>query len=259
MLFIGLDLAWSPRNRSGVAMLVGDEQGGTLQQVDLLGDDTEITDYIQQHVGQQSAIVAVDAPLRVPNETGQRRAETEINRAFRRYEAGAHPANRKNLTFNGVIRGEALVEALEQQGFVHQPTIEAGHPVRQIIEVFPHPAMIALFDLERTLKYKARPKRTQAERLAEWQRYQQHLRALATADPPLAGHEQLLQQAVADLRGQRLKAYEDQIDALFCAYIALYAFRWGHTRCQTFGTLEEGYVFTPVPSTMWSAHHNHEP
>lgn len=258
MMFIGLDLAWSPRNRSGIAILVGDEKGGTLQQVNLLGDDTEIVDYIQQHVGQRSAIVAIDAPLRVPNETGQRRAETEINRAFQRYEAGAHPANRQRLTFNGVIRGEALVGALEQQGFVHKPTIEAGSHVRQMIEVFPHPAMIALFNLDRTLKYKARPKRTHAERLAEWQRYQQNLRVLTTADPSLAGHEQLLQQTVADLRGQHLKAYEDQIDALFCAYIALYAFRWGHTRCQTFGTLEGGYIFTPVPRTMWSARH-HDP
>lgn len=253
IMFIGLDLAWSPRNQSGVAILAGDEQGGTLQQIDLLGDDQEITNYIQQHTAQQSAIVAVDAPLRVPNETGQRRAETEINRAFRRYEAGAHPANRQRLTFNGVVRGEALVESLQQQGFVYESTIEAGTAVRQIIEVFPHPAMIALFGLERTLKYKARPKRSHAERMAAWQHYQQHLHALTTADPPLDGHLHLLQQHVADLRGQKLKAYEDQIDALLCAYIALYAFRWGQTRCQTFGTLEAGYVFTPVPSTMWQA------
>jgi predicted RNase H-like nuclease len=76
------------------------------------------------------------------------------------------------------------------------------------------------------------------------------LRALAAADPPLRGHEELLSRDVATLRGRRLKDYEDQIDAVLCAYVALYAFRWGAARCRTFGTIEEGYIFTPVSAQM---------
>lgn len=248
--FIGIDLAWSPRNPTGAAVIVGNAAGGVLTDVALLGDDAAIVAYVERHAGRGPALVAVDAPLRVPNATGRRPAEAEIGRAFRCYEAGAHPANRARLAFDGVVRGEALVEALAQCGFAYVCALAAGDARRQVVEVFPHPAMVALFELERTLKYKARPKRSLAERLEAWQRYRAHLRALAEADPPLHGHEALLAQDLAGLRGRRLKDYEDRIDALFCAYIALYAFRWGTARCRSFGTLEEGSIFTPIPLAM---------
>jgi predicted RNase H-like nuclease len=249
--FVGVDLAWSPRNRTGAAAIRGDARGGTVAEAELLGSDAEIVDFIAKQAGEGPAIVAVDAPLWVPNEGGCRPGETEIGKAFGRYQAGAHPANRRRLAFDGVVRGEALVSALEAQGFTHAPSIDAGILVRQMIEVFPHPAMIALFGLSRTLKYKARPNRAAAERQSEWGRYQSYLRALAAADPPLHGQERLLEQDVAMLRGRRLKGYEDQVDALLCAYIALYAFRWGAARCRVFGTMEGGYIYTPVPEAMW--------
>lgn len=254
MTFIGLDLAWSSRNRSGAAVIEGDAYSGQLKAIPaLLHTDDEIVAYIEAHAGTSPAIVAVDAPLCVPNMHGQRLAEAELARAFRRYEAGAHPANRQRLAVAGVVRGEALVAALHQRGFSHAPAITAGVAVRQVIEVFPHPAMIALFGLDRTLKYKARANRPPELRLHAWRHYQQHLLTLATADPQLQGHAEFVQQDVTKLRGRALKAYEDQVDALFCAYIALYAWRWGSTRCRAFGTLTEGYIFTPVPATMWSA------
>ncbi len=245
---IGIDLAWSPRNPTGAATIVGDEAGGTLVETALLGGDQEIIAYVERHAGDGLALVAVDAPLWVPNQTGRRPAEAELGRAFGRYQAGAHPANRERLTFDGAVRGEALVAALRTRGFVYRPAIEAGVPVRQVVEVYPHPATIALFGLERTLKYKARPGRSMEQRLAAWRQFQANLRGLAAADPPLRGHEELLGRDASTLRGRRLKDYEDQVDALLCAYIALYAFRWGAARCQTFGSLEHGSIFTPVPA-----------
>lgn len=249
--FIGIDLAWSPRNLTGAAVLRGDANGAELIDHCLLGDDSAISAYITQHAGAGPAIVAVDAPLWVPNTTGRRPGEAEIGRAFARYQAGAHPANRSRLTFDGIVRGEALVAALAECGFEHAPDVVAGAPVRQVIEVFPHPAMVALFGLDRTLKYKAKPRRSAELRLSEWRRYQAYLDALALADPLLRGQAALTSQDVAALRGRRLKDYEDQVDALMCAYIALYAFRWGAARCRSFGTFEGGYIFTPVPESMW--------
>ena len=193
--------------------------------------------------------MAVDAPLWVPNKTGRRPGEAEIGRAFARYQAGAHPANRSRLAFDGIVRGEALVAALAARGFVHAPEVAAGALVRQVIEVFPHPAMVALFGLDRTLKYKARPGRSADLRLNEWRRYQDYLGALAQPTRRCTARP-LIAQDVAALRGRRLKDYEDQVDALMCAYIALYAFRWGAARCRSFGTFEGGYIFTPVPDWM---------
>ncbi|NJK64323.1 MAG: hypothetical protein HC921_17965 [Synechococcaceae cyanobacterium SM2_3_1] len=70
---------------------------------------------------------------------------------------------------------------------------------------------------------------------------------LQAQDPWLRGQVKLLDQDVTLLRGRKLKDYEDQVDALMCAYIALYGFRWGKLRCQSFGSDEAGAIFTPVP------------
>jgi predicted RNase H-like nuclease len=247
---IGIDLAWSPRNPSGAAVVVGDAAGGTLREAAILGSDDEIVAYVLRHAPDGPALVTVDAPLRVPNEQGRRPAEAEIGRVFARYQAGAYPANRHLLARGGQVRGETLVEALAAHGFREAATIEADQPARQITEVYPHAAMIGLFGLPRTLKYKTRHPR--AERLAAWHSYQRHLDALHHADPPLRGHADLLVQDVAALRGRALKHYEDRIDAILCAYIALYAFRWGAARCGTFGTRERGHIFTPLPPEQWS-------
>ena len=139
---------------------------------------------------------------------------------------------------------------LERLAFTYAPAVVAGAAVRQIVEVFPHPAMIGLIGLQRTLKYKARPKRCFDERLSEWRRYQAYISDLVRADPPLHGQEAFIARDVTQLTGRRLKDYEDQVDALICAYIALYAFRWGEARCHVFGTLDEGSIFTPVREEM---------
>jgi predicted RNase H-like nuclease len=248
---IGLDLAWSPRNPTGAAVIRGHARGGTLIETALLGDLGEIVAYVARHAGAGPALVAVDAPLRVPNATGRRPAEALLGQAFRSYDAGAHPANRGLPAFRGGVRGEKLVEALAALGIAHdRAAIEAGAAARQVVEVYPHPAMVALFELDKTLKYKARPGRDLTTRRAAWRSYQLRLGGLAHADPPLRGHEKWLTVDVEQLSGRRLKDYEDQTDAIMCAYIALYAYRWGAARCRAFGTWEDGYIFTPVPEEL---------
>ncbi len=248
--YIGLDVAWSARNATGAATLRGGPDGAALVDAPvLLGGIDAIGAYVLAQAGSGPAIVAVDAPLWVPNATGQRAAEAELNATFRRYEAGAHPANRGLLARGegGAVRGELLVALLAEHGFTPAAGISAGGAGRLITEVYPHPAMVALFNLERTLKYKLKPGRSEVVRLAGWAAYQAGLRGLATADPPLHGAPAVLNVDVSSLRGAALKRYEDRVDALFCAYIALYAHRWGAARCRTFGDLETGWILTPVP------------
>jgi predicted RNase H-like nuclease len=247
---IGLDLAWSARNPTGAAVVRGDATGGTLCDTTTLHDDAELVAYVRAHSTTDNVLVAVDAPLRVPNEHGRRPAEAELQAHLGAYDAGAYPANRVLLTRynNGQVRGEVLMAALAAYGFREVAAIEASAQGRQVVEVYPHAAMIGLFGLRRTLKYKARGtgKRDQATVLAAWQSYQQHMRNLAQATPPLNGHETLLAQDVGHLRGRARKHYEDQVDALLCAYVLLYAYRWGAARCRTFGDLATGHIFTPV-------------
>ena len=154
-----------------------------------LGDDDAILSWIARwdaEAGADGLLIGVDAPLLVPNETGKRPCEAEIGRRFARFQAGAHPANRH--IFGDDVRGERLVARLAGRGIVHDPyLIQPGKAgVRQVMEVFPHPAHIVLFGLARTLKYKAKPGRDYPSRWAAMNAYSRHLRDLTRYDPPFA-------------------------------------------------------------------------
>jgi predicted RNase H-like nuclease len=263
--FIGLDLAWSGRNASGIAVLEGNAAGARLTHSGLLGSDAEVLAFLDEQAA-GSAIIAIDAPLSVPNETGKRPGETLLAPVFGRQQANAHPANRATLTrYNGgEIRGEVLKAALQTRGFVDDPFWLVASDVRSpdvrvpdiwvpgirvMVEVYPHAAMVALFGLSRTLKYKQKGQgRDKLD--AAWREYHAHLAALALAEPPMTGLDALLSVDPSTLRGATLKNHEDEVDAVMCAYIALYAHRFPG-RCEVFGTVAEGYILTPTLPERW--------
>ena len=76
--FFGIDLAWSDRNLTGVCALDGD---GVVVDERLVGSDDEILDWISARLD-GPAVVAIDAPLLVPNATGRRPCEAEVAKAF---------------------------------------------------------------------------------------------------------------------------------------------------------------------------------
>ena len=248
--FIGLDLAWSAKNPSGFAVLEGGKSDARLVHSGLLGGDAQLLDFFDRELS-GPVIVAVDAPLSVPNLTGNRPAERELAAVFARYQAGAHPANRTLLgRYNGgVLRGEFIKQVLEARGLTDDPHHLAGAHTRAMIEVYPHAAMVALFNLSRTLKYKA--KRQGREALnAAWTEYHAHLAALERAGPPLSGLDALLSVDPSTLRGAALKNHEDEADAVMCAYVALYAHAWPQ-RTEVFGSVQGGYILTPTLPERW--------
>lgn len=250
MKFIGLDLAWSTRNPSGVAVLEGCESGAELKRSGVLGSDTEILAFLDDHTG-GPCLIAIDAPLSVPNLTGRRPAEAKLAAVFGRFQAGAHPANRTLLgRYNGgVLRGEWLRDALAERGVRDAPADVADPEARICLEVYPHAAMVALFGLGRTLKYKQKGQ-GRATLDAAWGEYHRHLASLVGAEPPLTGLEALLDADPSTLKGRALKSHEDEADAVMCAYIALYAHRFSE-RCEVFGSVEGGYILTPTLPERW--------
>jgi predicted RNase H-like nuclease len=249
--FVGIDLAWSAHNPTGIAALRWRDGVAALVAPlhrSLLRTDDEIVEYIRQVAGQDSVIIAVDAPLIVPNEAGRRPAEAKLNAAFGKYHAGAHPANRQRLTAynDGAIRGEVLIERLAALGIRHDAAIKPRQPARQVFEVYPHPAMVVLFGLDKILKYKAKWKHSPEQRRDAFREYQRHLRNLRESVPPALLDESLFSEESLNQRGRLLKDYEDQLDAVFCAYLALYYWWWGTQRCHVFGDLDGGYIVTPM-------------
>ncbi len=238
MHFVGLDLAWGEKKQTGVAAVGSD---GRLLDVGIAQDDASILDTVAPYVG-GDCIVAIDAPLIVNNPSGYRTAETAFNRDFAKFDAGAYPANTGNPLFNPP-RAAAIAEAL---GLNSDP---ASGAQRRAIEVYPHPASVVLFQLEKTLKYKNKQGRSFDQRQRELLKLMTLIEGLDDASPRLrVNHNMnwvaLRKRVEAATRPAQLDRDEDPVDAVLCAYIALY---WYHRPDDTaiYGDFETGYIVTP--------------
>ncbi|MCW2794352.1 MAG: pyrophosphokinae, partial [Nocardioides sp.] len=246
MYFVGVDLAWGERRPTGLAVL---DEGGHLVHVSAADTDEEIAAALAPYV-EGDCLVAIDAPLIVRNPTGNRPAEAELNRDFARFDAGAHPSNTGKAEFSGTPRGARLSSLLGLDMFPR------SRRPRRAIEVYPHPATVALFRLGRTLKYKNKPGRTFEQLRAELLALMGLLEGLAAAEPPLLVHgldrldhrgtwEALVGRVEAATRKSELRVVEDQVDAVVCAYVALFATRRPDATT-TYGDFETGYIVTPT-------------
>jgi len=240
MRFLGIDLGWQS-GASGLCCLALTDK--TLALVDLRRLDTkaEVLAWVDAQVPPgEPAMIAIDAPTVIPNATGMRWPDRLAHKYFGKYDAGCYPANQGRPFAEGLVK---FSQALEAQGFQHAPTVTPQQPGRYQIELFPHPATIHLFHLDRILKYK---KGRLAQRRAELSKLRSlQLATLPTLAPALAlSAEQL---PVIPTGGAQLKAVEDQLDSLICAYAGAHWWWWGLERNWVLGSLEAGYIVVPAP------------
>jgi predicted RNase H-like nuclease/ppGpp synthetase/RelA/SpoT-type nucleotidyltranferase len=240
MHFVGLDLAWGENKPTGLAVL---DDAGVLVRVSAHDSDAGIVDALGPYA-EDECLVAIDAPLVVPNATGNRPCEAALNRDFARFDAGAHPSNTGKPELAGEPRGARVARLL---GLDIDP---ASTGRRRAVEVYPHPATVALFRLGRTLKYKNKPGRTLARMRAELLRLVELLEGLEHAEVPLvlrthAPWRTLVAAVGAAERKSDLRRAEDQVDAVVCAYVAQFAVRRPDLTT-TYGDLASGYIVTPA-------------
>ncbi|OBA87831.1 GTP pyrophosphokinase [Mycobacteriaceae bacterium 1482268.1] len=235
MHFVGLDLAWGENNQTGVAAIDAD---GRLLHVGAAGDDAQITAAIAPFTG-GDCVVAFDAPLIVNNQTGHRPAETAFNRDFSKFDAGARPAFADKPELKNP-RAARLAAAFDLD---MDPASGAG---RRAIEVYPHPATVVLFELDKTLKYKRGPF---GDRQRELLKLMTLIEGLDDATPRLRANRsvswvELRRRVEAATKPSQLDRDEDPVDAVLCAYIALY---WNHRPDDVtiYGDVETGYILTP--------------
>ena len=236
MYFVGLDLAWGEKNDTGVAVVDSD---GRLLHVGVAQDDASIEEALAPYVNGE-CLVAIDAPLIVNNPTGYRPCESALNRDFQRFDAGARPAFTDKPECKDP-RGARLATAL---GLDMDPASSAG---RRAIEVYPHPATVVLFQLKKTLKYK---RGAFEDRHAELLKLMTLIEGLDRATPRLrVNHNvawvELRRRVEAATRPSQLDRDEDPVDAVVCAYVALYRYHRPDD-VTVYGDLETGYIVTPT-------------
>jgi predicted RNase H-like nuclease len=244
--FIGIDLAWKvDGNHTGLAVLEGDESGAHLLEISAAVRSFDaVCEFIDKHLA-PTTVIAVDAPLIVTNAPGTARAcERLVSARFGKYGASCHASNRASPVADVSRR---LVTRLAKLDVSAQFDLAnaAQRAGRWMFEVYPHPALIQLFDLERRLAYKKG--RVDVRRSGQ-RALQKYLARLATRKRGLRGTatlRELLKRDVAPLKGGMLKANEDQLDALLCAYLAWHCWRWGGERNEVFGAVGDGQIVVP--------------
>jgi predicted RNase H-like nuclease len=239
MYFVGVDLAWGQRNPTGVAVL---DEAGVLQHVGAAGADDDVLAQLGPYTD-GPCVVAIDAPLVVTNPAGTRPCETALNRDFRRFDAGAHPANTGLAWFADGGRGAGLCRALDLDLDPRSPS------PRRALEVYPHAAAVVLFGLDRTLKYKHKQGRDFAGLQSELSRLVGLIETLPELD--LRSHpdwRRLTAAVRTATRKSELRRAEDPIDAVLCGYVARFATEHPD-EVTIYGESATGCIVTPAPKS----------
>lgn len=129
--YLGVDLAWRegradlPANETGVAVI--DPCGQILDAGWRRGVDEAVA-WADALAGDADAVMFVDAPLVVRNETGQRLCETQVGQRYGRWKVSANTTNLASPRLAGV---RFLALAQERVAVLRRPRRATGH--------WPHP------------------------------------------------------------------------------------------------------------------------
>jgi predicted RNase H-like nuclease len=233
----GIDLAWGERRPDGVCVLHGTGRRIASVSYTLTRGDQALLAHLRASIAPgRPALLCLDAPVVCPNRTGSRPVDRLTHRLFHRVEAAAHPANRELAA-----RPRRLVRRLQRAGFA----VSTDWPAtpRALIEVFPHPATVRWFHLDRTIKYKRGPV---AARRREFARLQCLLRAWLTKQTPALAADPA---TAALLRTAWTKDTEDMTDALLCALVGWQAAVKGPRSLEILGDRRTGFIVLPRTET----------
>lgn len=249
-VFVGVDLAWAEgstakvANESGVVCIDG--TGQVIQAGWTVGVAETVKRVISLTAGASRAVVFVDAPLVVTNQSRQRLCERQVGQRYGLWLVSANSTN--VLTENKA--GAALLQQLENLGW----TYDSGHGSRPaanrvISECYPWTTIVGAEELgyspaPNRPAYKRKPR---GMRIAEFRPLRAaacdglllRMAALVDADPALDlnSHPETrdLLATKSPLEDRPYKHREDLLDAALCAWTASLWSRWGTERCQILG------------------------
>lgn len=168
--------------------------------------------------GRPIDIVAVDMPLARTPIVGRRESDNAVSRVYGARKCGTHSPSALRP---GPI-SDGLRAVFGQAGYALLTT--AVEPVG-LIEVYPHPALVELAGATERLPYKVSkvrrywPLETAPERRRRL--IQQWSEIVALLEGEIAGVKAALPVLDVNAAGYQLKAYEDALDAVICAWVAV--------------------------------------
>jgi predicted RNase H-like nuclease len=241
---LGIDAAWTERQPSGVALAVEAEGGWRLAAVEAsyagfvahadgvspggerlrgaMPDAAKLLEAALKICGRPVDLIAVDMPLSRHPIVARRPCDNQISSRFGAAGAGVHSPNENRP---GLL-SDALRAAFEAEGYALRTTRDdPSRLARGLVEVYPHTALIRFFSEKRRLEYKAGKTLTYWPKLSRDDRRVKlrsvWTRILEALDRRIAGVAEMLPLPGLEAKGWRLKAYEDKLDAVVCAAVAI--------------------------------------
>ncbi|MCB9659435.1 MAG: DUF429 domain-containing protein [Polyangiales bacterium] len=242
---LALDAAWTATEPSGVALVTRDAarwrvvaaapsynsflglaEGTPIQWAAerFTGCDANVPKLLAASAklaGVEVDLVTIDMPVSLNAFTGRREADNAISREFGSRGCAAHSPS---VARPGKL-GESLSAAFRNAGYrVAGADTQVSTP-RRLLEVYPHPALLALLECSYRVQYKVSkstrywPREPLRQRIAyllhEFARIHEALhQALGPIGVPLPAADD-----VPSLNS--LKRYEDVLDALVCAWVGV--------------------------------------
>ncbi|KQV24804.1 DUF429 domain-containing protein [Yonghaparkia sp. Root332] len=250
--YFGIDLAWGlgrtdprtgrvrPPNETGLCLL--DATGRILDAGWARGVDA-VHDFIAAHE-QPGDVIAIDAPLIVPNPTGMRAAEREVASRYGRWKVAANASN----AGSAARAGELLLAALEPRGIRY--TDGTGPPLAGTtvaFECYPYTTLVGVaelgYDDERPRYKRLIPgidrADARARRAAACDDLIARLSRLGPSTPPLDLRSHPATRALVDepspITDAAYKHREELLDSVICAWTAALWHANGPERTQVLG------------------------
>jgi predicted RNase H-like nuclease len=201
----------------------------------------DILSWIARNRGRDGVTIAVNAPIIVENQSGQRPCDAQLHEHFSMHQVDEYQVNLVNASHPRTI-GRALM----RMGFDPDPSAEGD----RVVETYNQATQVLLFGVERPIRLKAGPVGARKDAVA---RYRENIDTMLTAaHPPMIDSSALDELIEADLpscNGSRIGELEERLEAVLCAYTAAYLNIRGPEDCAYLGDQETGYVLLPTSRT----------
>lgn len=218
---------------SGLARLEWDGKRLNLSSLHRLATHAAVLEAVPSD---EPAWIGLDAPVLIRNASGTRQADRDAHRLFSKQRAGCYPVHLGLPFAPGVLE---LVSSIRERGYSTELPASFQSVSKHLFEVYPNAASLRLFDLPQILSYKKGPV---ASRKIALERFRELLAASLKKRRPAFSSSTLpfCGETIA-----QLKACEDQLDAVLCAYIAAHFWYWGLSRNNILGHPPDGFIVNP--------------
>ncbi|WP_246813138.1 DUF429 domain-containing protein [Rhizobium changzhiense] len=258
---LGIDAAWTEREPSGVALIVDRGSGWRLLEAAAsyaaFAGDGKDADPVVRHrgslpdapsllaaahekLGASVDVVAIDMPLSLTPIIGRRASDNMISSEYGARYASTHTPS---VTRPGRLSDE-LRTGFEVAGY---PLAVSEPRGRALLEVYPHPALIELASADRRLPYKHSKRRKywpdESPAVRRQNLFETWRRIVTLLDVKIQGVKDALPLPFPDVRGHELKAFEDALDAVVCAWVGACVM---DGRARAYGDRESA-IWVPVP------------